>query len=205
MNGCDKFDELLNAYLDKELSGKKERVVEEHLSDCPTCQQKSSVLIALKGTVKSKLQSVPAPAYLKERITSRIKAKEEARIPLLERIRDLFSLPRLSLAFAPALVLLIICGMLYYQLTPPSYIYFQADQEVELTLNHNPQLREKAIEMAKNCLRKHDKAIFGRFIYRGMIQTHIDHCPGCQQKIIELITSSYAGPMSTPGVDIGLS
>jgi anti-sigma factor RsiW len=55
----DHVTEWLNAYLDGELKGNRLQHVQEHLAECPTCQDELDSLQSLSGL----LQTVPAPEF----------------------------------------------------------------------------------------------------------------------------------------------
>lgn len=66
---CDDVRRVMYFYLDGTLSGSKTEVLLHHLHDCVDCERRIDVHRRIRSFVKKRLQPVPAPPGLRERIS----------------------------------------------------------------------------------------------------------------------------------------
>lgn len=71
MIDCEKFEEMISARLDGELSPEDERLLQAHLDKCPSCRAMAEVFSAVS---KASRKSVDVPAGLHESIMSAVKS-----------------------------------------------------------------------------------------------------------------------------------
>ena len=116
---CEEIKNLMDAYLDGELDPITSQKVEEHLRDCPKCEQAYEVEAAMAHAISQAAPYYKAPLELRERIqvslpeaigvtTSRGAAGEDSllvRRPEPVRRGVLFDMPWNWLALAAAIVL----------------------------------------------------------------------------------------------------
>lgn len=69
MNDCDKCEELLQPYLDRELSDDERTVAEGHLDLCSYCRRRYRFEVDLRRFVRQAADE-PMPAQLKERLAA---------------------------------------------------------------------------------------------------------------------------------------
>lgn len=79
-------DDLLSAYLDDELSGRKAERVEHHLEDCPSCRARLDGLSRVVRAL-SRVEHAAPPQVLAQRVERRV-ALEDRRRGVVERIED---------------------------------------------------------------------------------------------------------------------
>ena len=82
---CEETQELVDAYVDRELDLVKSLEVERHLGECDECSKRHASLLALRSAV-SMVYHAP-PASLQRRVTSEVrkvsKGRTMARVPLV--------------------------------------------------------------------------------------------------------------------------
>jgi anti-sigma factor (TIGR02949 family) len=66
---CGKCEELLQPYLDRELSEVEQREAEQHLDDCSYCRRRYRFEAALRRYVRQAVDE-PMPAELRERLAA---------------------------------------------------------------------------------------------------------------------------------------
>lgn len=70
--------DMLNAYIDEELSSEEKSRVNEHLQNCDSCLQEVNQLIQLKDWMTDIYAMEPVPNFLDERIMSEIRSMQKA-------------------------------------------------------------------------------------------------------------------------------
>ncbi|MFH1227580.1 MAG: zf-HC2 domain-containing protein [Planctomycetota bacterium] len=107
---CDLVKDLLNTYLDDELSLDEAQQVKSHLTDCPACRKELSELEKVKSLIGS-LPRHPAPEGLLKTLEQNTGRQEEPRPSgLFWRYRWAIS----SLVAAAAAVLVVVSSLHYY-------------------------------------------------------------------------------------------
>jgi mycothiol system anti-sigma-R factor len=140
---CEEIKNLMDAYLDGELDPITSQKVEQHLRDCPKCEQAYEVETAMAHAISRAAPYYKAPLELRERIqvslretigatTSRGAAGEgplPVRRPEAVQRAVFFDMPWNWLALAAAIVLAAIIGSsLLPRLRPPASDQFLATQ-----------------------------------------------------------------------------
>ena len=74
MNDCERFEELLSAYLDGELGADEETELKAHLANCPDCAAMFEAFSAVSGAVRAQ----DVPDTLHSRIMETVRAAEKA-------------------------------------------------------------------------------------------------------------------------------
>jgi len=67
--GCDDVKRVLYFFLDGALDAQKRQSVNDHLTHCPDCEQRSLVQLRLRTFVRQRLSPVAAPERFKLRLT----------------------------------------------------------------------------------------------------------------------------------------
>jgi anti-sigma factor (TIGR02949 family) len=67
--GCDDVKRVLYFFLDGALDDNRRRSVNEHLTLCPDCEQRSLVHTRMRAFVRQRLTPVAAPERFKVRLT----------------------------------------------------------------------------------------------------------------------------------------
>ena len=67
---CEKCEELLQPYLDRELSEAERQEAEAHLDDCGYCRKRYRFEVSLRRYVRSACCSEPMSAELKAKLSS---------------------------------------------------------------------------------------------------------------------------------------
>lgn len=85
MINCDECRELISCMIDDELSEQQERLVREHIADCPECRRVYEAFCTVSEQMR---RTEPLPDGLHEKIMSGIKAKpkKKARIVWLKAL-----------------------------------------------------------------------------------------------------------------------
>jgi mycothiol system anti-sigma-R factor len=140
---CDEIKNLMDAYLDGELDPITSQKVEQHLRDCPKCEQAYEVEIAMAHAISQGAPYYKAPPELRERIqvslreaigapTSRGATGEDSlpvRRPEAVRRGVFFDMPWNWLALAAAIVLAaIVASSFLSRLRQPGADQFLATQ-----------------------------------------------------------------------------
>ena len=140
---CDEIKNLMDAYLDGELDPISSQKVEQHLRDCPKCEQAYGVETAMAHAISQAAPYYKAPPELRERIqdslreaigatTSRGAAAEDplpVRRPEAVRRGVFFDMPWNWLALAAAIALAaIVASSLWPKLVQPRADQFLATQ-----------------------------------------------------------------------------
>jgi mycothiol system anti-sigma-R factor len=140
---CDEIKNLMDAYLDGELDPITSQKVEQHLRDCPKCEQAYEVETAMAHAISQAAPYYKAPPELRERIqvslreaigvpTSRGAAAEDplpVRRPEAVRRGVFFDMPWNWLALAAAIVLAaIVASSFLSRLRQPGADQFLATQ-----------------------------------------------------------------------------
>jgi anti-sigma factor (TIGR02949 family) len=74
---CEETFRRLDDYLDRELSPKEMRQVEEHLRTCEVCTSEFVFEASVLSGVRRKLQSIAGPSDLLTRIAARLRPSED--------------------------------------------------------------------------------------------------------------------------------
>ncbi len=82
---CKGIKEKLGAYLEGVLSPEEMRIIEEHLPSCPECRRNLADLKKTGELVKD-LSEVEPPAWFTQKIMSRIRAEEEKKKGILQKL-----------------------------------------------------------------------------------------------------------------------
>lgn len=100
---CEETQELVDAYVDRELDLVKGLELERHLSECDACSKRQATLLALRSAVSSVYHT--PPAWLQKRVTSRIRkvSKREA----MARVPRVMAWRWIGVAASVALVLVV--------------------------------------------------------------------------------------------------
>lgn len=101
-----KFGRLINAYLDDELSGKKQKALVAHLKKCALCNQELNSLRNLNSQLAS-FEKVPVPKYCKIAILNNARDYEASRAK-----QPRFALKAASLAIAASIIISLAGGTL---------------------------------------------------------------------------------------------
>jgi mycothiol system anti-sigma-R factor len=140
---CEEIKNLMDAYLDGELDPVTSQKVEQHLRDCPKCEQAYEVETAMAHAISRGAPYYKAPAELRQRIQSSLRdavgvrdsrgsARENHALltsPRVERRLVLPEIPWNWLALAAAIILAaIIASSLLPRLRPPTSDQFLATQ-----------------------------------------------------------------------------
>src|SRR3954466_9390237 len=99
---CKQTNELLNAYVDKELSKSDQTFLEAHVAECPHCRAELEEVRRLDAQVRSDVQ---APAELRSLVATRLEATRAAspRVSLKEMLGMRFKIG-LAAMIAAALI-----------------------------------------------------------------------------------------------------
>lgn len=73
---CRKVVCSLNAYADDELTGKRQRLVKDHLAACESCRIKLKEIRSLEGVLKNSLQVPPVPEGLVARTMAEARRRQ---------------------------------------------------------------------------------------------------------------------------------
>ena len=82
---CKGIKEKLCAYLEGIVSPEEKRIIEEHLPSCPECRKNLADLKKAGELVKD-LAEVEPPAWFTQKIMSRIRAEEEKKKGLWQKL-----------------------------------------------------------------------------------------------------------------------
>jgi anti-sigma factor (TIGR02949 family) len=104
--------EILNAYMDGELSREEREKVKSHVQTCPLCGRELKLLQIIKDLLQEKIQIAPAPPALKGRIRLEIE-KRGARPLWLEALMANLRAPAWGLL--AVIILFMVIGWGYYQ------------------------------------------------------------------------------------------
>ena len=74
MNACERYEEMISALLDGELSGEDEAALRAHMEACPSCRAMYEAFAAVGGAVRGQ----DVPATLHEGIMTKVRAAERA-------------------------------------------------------------------------------------------------------------------------------
>ena len=140
---CDEIKDLMDAYLDGELDPVTSQKIEQHLRDCPKCEQAYEVETAMAHAISQAAPYHKAPPELRERIqvslretigapTSRGATRQDSlpvRLPEAVRQGFFFDLPWNWLALAAAIILAaIVASSFLPKLRQPGADQFLATQ-----------------------------------------------------------------------------
>lgn len=70
MDDCEKCEELMQPYLDRELDDAQRAEAEAHLNGCSYCRRRYRFEVELRRFVRQVVVAEPMPADLKERLSS---------------------------------------------------------------------------------------------------------------------------------------
>lgn len=84
---CKGIREKLSSYLEGMVSPEEKRLIEQHL---PSCQECSTAVVDLKKTreLVQTLEEVEPPPWFTQKVMARVRAEEEARKSLLQKLFD---------------------------------------------------------------------------------------------------------------------
>src|SRR5260370_3062839 len=85
MMDCKKLREILDAYVDRELSADANAQAEVHIAECHACRRTLGRLTRLRGAVRAAVGEPEAPADLFERVQSSLSLRR-APAPALQSI-----------------------------------------------------------------------------------------------------------------------
>ena len=86
MTDCAKYQEMISAMLDGELTSEQQRELEEHLALCPECRAMHTAFLSLSEAVAEEI--LPVPEGLHRKIMTGVKAVEKKnKRPLLTVLR----------------------------------------------------------------------------------------------------------------------
>jgi hypothetical protein len=120
---CEKFDRLINLYLDGRLDKDQETELRAHLSQCSRCAQKLTSLESLEKEARGIKAKEPSPSYwdsFSTRVRDKIVSKEESTtvFGLKKALESFFTYSPLKIKIAAALaslVLVFLIGKLYVE------------------------------------------------------------------------------------------
>jgi hypothetical protein len=120
---CEKFDRLINLFLDGRLDQKQEEELKGHLSGCPRCAQKLAFLESLEKEARGIKAKEPSPSYWDDfstRVRDKITAKEESTtlFGLKNALESFLTFSPLKIKIAAGLVSLVLVffiGKLYVE------------------------------------------------------------------------------------------
>jgi len=75
------FEAQLDAYLDGELTAVDARELEAHVAQCPECARFRDGRVALRAALQARVPNLQAPAALRERVRTTLRASQPARSP----------------------------------------------------------------------------------------------------------------------------
>jgi anti-sigma factor (TIGR02949 family) len=105
MTPCDKIQEQLSAYVDREIDAQQARAIAAHLEQCASCLEAANAESAIKTLVHERAQSYAAPASLRSRIRRNLDSIR-ARFGFWRLVRELWTFhPVPAFAAVAALVL----------------------------------------------------------------------------------------------------
>lgn len=100
MKDCLKYQEMISAMLDGELTSQQQRELEEHLALCPECRAMHTAFLSLSEAIGE--DSIPAPAGLHDKIMTGVKAVEKK-----NKRSNVFTLLRPYMTAAACLVVIV--------------------------------------------------------------------------------------------------
>jgi hypothetical protein len=118
---CDKYDKLLNLFLDGRLNQSEEKELKEHLSRCKRCQEQLSLLQSIEAKARAIKAKEPPQEYwdtFSSRVRERIRTQEE-KSPAFswkKALENFFSFSPLKIKVAAgviSVVLVFVIGKLY--------------------------------------------------------------------------------------------
>lgn len=101
-----RFSRFINAYLDDELSKKKQKALRSHLKNCTYCTQELNSMYKLNSQLAS-FEKVPVPEYCKAAILNHARDYETSKSK-----QPRFALKAASLAIAASIILSLAGGTL---------------------------------------------------------------------------------------------
>ncbi|MBM3890400.1 MAG: hypothetical protein FJ388_14910 [Verrucomicrobia bacterium] len=113
MKSCNEIQTQLADYAVGALAGDQRAEIERHVRDCATCARKLRAL-QRTGTLLNALRPQETPAQVWEAVRNAIESGQPR--PWLERLREVFALPRL--AYVGAAAVLVLAAGLYLTLQP---------------------------------------------------------------------------------------
>jgi hypothetical protein len=110
---CEKFDRLINLFLDGRLDQKQEEELKGHLSQCPRCAEKLAFLESVERKARGIEAKEPSPSYWDDfstRVRDKIAAKEESTtvFGLKKALEKFFTFSPLKIKIAAGLVSLVL-------------------------------------------------------------------------------------------------
>jgi anti-sigma factor RsiW len=106
---CDRFEHMLSAYLEGDLSRDDETAVRAHVESCPSCARVLAEFRALEDTLLARREQVPSPEAFIQGVFTAGRTAEPVRAvsPALHRARlimdAIFSVPGLAAVFMVAI------------------------------------------------------------------------------------------------------
>ena len=109
---CDRFEELLSAYLEGELSPEEKRDMDAHLGSCPACAELLSLFRASQGALAAFPEAEPSPALMAKLYAIPDAIPEKKRF--FEPVFDFLLRPSLQPVFAALSALFIAVSFVFF-------------------------------------------------------------------------------------------
>ena len=89
MTDCVKFQEMISAMLDGEISASQREAIEQHIAACPECAAMYADFAALSGVFEESVEEVPAALH--SRIMKGVRISQKPKKPLIIQLRPYMS------------------------------------------------------------------------------------------------------------------
>ncbi len=137
---CEKYQEMISAFIDGELSVEEELNLHDHLAGCDSCRQLAYDIRQLRDVISAEDQT-KMPAPIEKKILTRITADRRKKVGLFNFIGGYYRVPRGAAWATLVLLVALAINTIVNPFSPPrqaeiSYDFLSSDikiQKIELT------------------------------------------------------------------------